>query len=703
MQPTLSRFLLTAIPLFLLAQGCPKRVTTVIEEEPDPIAAVPVDDALLAIARHEQARDAGSEVVPFVRHPDTGVRVAALRALGRMGHPEALQPIAFRLQDPVPVVRDEAAFALGLSWAWDVDDDAARLLLEDRIEEVLSGALDQERDPETRGAIARAMGNGAGASAWHPLEGMLLQGDRGERIAALEGMAMLGRRGIAQPVSDTILDPLLPALVIDDSQVQWWCAYLLLRCPLAGDEAVRERAHQALVQAAEGTADPRLRAVLARALGSVAHPDAAAAIEALASRPEATSAERVAAARGLGALLARRPEDAALVESLCRLAADAEPFVRESSAVALGGTGAEHAATAAEALLPLTTDPDPAVRAASLEALAGLELSGRAMLLDALEPDPVLWVEASRLAARISMGFDEDWFESNLGQLVDREPVVKLAVFGAMAQQPENHPYRAALLWAVSGDDPSLAVIAVDALAGDEDPQARATLIESYDRWTGFAGAEVREHLIDAMNDGQPVPPGWFDAALEDPQRPVRRAAARAIRETGRHVVAHPDPMPDLADPLHGTDGVTGARIETERGTIAVELFPLLAPATVASFVKLSEAGSYDGLTFHRVVPAFVIQGGCPDDTGWGGPGYTIRSEFNGLAYEPGTLGMARSAVDTEGSQWFITHDRQPHLTGHYTAFGRVTGGMDVLHAIRRGDHIVGVSIMRAETPADPE
>jgi cyclophilin family peptidyl-prolyl cis-trans isomerase len=107
------------------------------------------------------------------------------------------------------------------------------------------------------------------------------------------------------------------------------------------------------------------------------------------------------------------------------------------------------------------------------------------------------------------------------------------------------------------------------------------------------------------------------------------------------------------------------------------------------------------------VVPAFVVQGGCPDDTGWGGPGYTIRSEFNGLAYEPGTLGMARSAVDTEGSQWFITHDRQPHLTAHYTAFGRVTEGMHVVHGIQRGDRILGITLEHlptlSEPPDDPE
>ncbi len=708
-----SHHLVPLVPIMsLLLVGCPKRVTTVIEEEPDPIAAIAPDEALLTIARHEQARDAGSEIVPFVRHPDASVRVAALRALGRMGRPEALQPIAFRLQDPVPVVRDEAAFALGLSWAWDVDDEAARLLLEDRVEEVLSRALELEDDPQTRAAIARAMGNGAGASAWDDLERMLLEGERGERIAALEGMAMLGRRGIARPVTETVLDPLLPALVVHDPEVQWWCAYLLVRCPLADDLRVRERTRAALVQAAAGSDDPALRAIVARALAAVSALEPTTLADSIygvlgdpaaGDRATGTVAERVAVARGLGVVLSHHPAAERPVQLLGVLCSDDDPAVRESAAAALASADLVFGTLAADALVPLLTDADPAVRATAIRSIALGGWPDAAALVERLGPDPVPFVEAERQATRVMLGFEQGGAQAFLEPFAEWPPVIQLAVFDAFAQTPEDPASRALLLSALSGDDPNLAVIAVDALAEDDDPQVRATLIESYDRWTGFAGAEVREHLIDAMNDGDPVPPGWFDAALDDPQRPVRKAAARAIRATGRHVVAHPDPMPELSDPLHGAAGITGARIETERGTIAVALDPERAPATVAHFARLAEDGFFDGLTFHRVVPAFVIQGGCPDGTGWGGPGHSIRSEFNALAHEPGTLGMARSAVDTEGSQWFVTHDRQPHLTAHYTAFGRVTAGMDVVHAIRRGDRILGVTIERDEAAADPE
>jgi peptidyl-prolyl cis-trans isomerase B (cyclophilin B) len=127
------------------------------------------------------------------------------------------------------------------------------------------------------------------------------------------------------------------------------------------------------------------------------------------------------------------------------------------------------------------------------------------------------------------------------------------------------------------------------------------------------------------------------------------------------------------------------AIIETEKGTIELELFEEDAPNTVANFEKLIEEGFYDGLTFHRVIPNFVIQGGCPNGNGTGGPGYTIKCETEGNPNKHGTgaLSMAHAGKDTGGSQFFITHSPQPHLDGVHTVFGHVIGdGMDVVNKI---------------------
>ncbi len=144
-------------------------------------------------------------------------------------------------------------------------------------------------------------------------------------------------------------------------------------------------------------------------------------------------------------------------------------------------------------------------------------------------------------------------------------------------------------------------------------------------------------------------------------------------------------------------DGISQKKIvtvKTNKGDIKVELLPEVAPFTVMNFLKLSEKNFYDGTIFHRVVSNFVIQGGDPTGTGYGGPGYSIRSEFSSLTYERGMVGMASSGKDTEGSQFFITHSATPHLDGKYTNFGKVVEGMDVVDKIMMGDYIESIKII---------
>ncbi len=129
---------------------------------------------------------------------------------------------------------------------------------------------------------------------------------------------------------------------------------------------------------------------------------------------------------------------------------------------------------------------------------------------------------------------------------------------------------------------------------------------------------------------------------------------------------------------------------EMENGDIMkAELYPELAPNTVKNFVSLVSKGYYDGLIFHRVIRGFMIQGGCPEGTGTGGPGYNIKGEFsqngfeNDLAHDPGVLSMARAMhPDSAGSQFFIMHEKSPHLDGAYAAFGKIIEGMDVVNKI---------------------
>jgi len=140
------------------------------------------------------------------------------------------------------------------------------------------------------------------------------------------------------------------------------------------------------------------------------------------------------------------------------------------------------------------------------------------------------------------------------------------------------------------------------------------------------------------------------------------------------------------------------AEIHTSNRTMKVKFFEEDAPGTVANFVKLSKEGFYDGLIFHRVIPNFVVQGGCPDGTGAGGPGYSIKCELDGnnQYHDRGVLSMAHAGKDTGGSQFFICHNREntKHLDRHHTCFGKVYEGLDVIDKIKQGDKIDKIVII---------
>lgn len=208
---------------------------------------------------------------------------------------------------------------------------------------------------------------------------------------------------------------------------------------------------------------------------------------------------------------------------------------------------------------------------------------------------------------------------------------------------------------------------------------------------------EAIQSIMDALKsigDERAVPA--LERQLNQPDLQIRTRAAAALEAiTGRSYMSQNlqwfEPLYadyDFAF-LSALPDTVPMTLETIRGNIQVELYKNAAPFTVMSIIKLTrQRGFYRGLTFHRVVPNFVIQGGDPLGSGWGGPGYSIRSEFSMLRFERGSLGMASSGKDTEGCQFFITHSPQPHLDGRYTVFGKVLSGMEIVDAIQVDDHI---------------
>ena len=152
------------------------------------------------------------------------------------------------------------------------------------------------------------------------------------------------------------------------------------------------------------------------------------------------------------------------------------------------------------------------------------------------------------------------------------------------------------------------------------------------------------------------------------------------------------DNPPEMQIDKDKTHSVT---MDTSKGVIELELYPEHAPITVNNFVFLCNEGFYDGVSFHRVIASFVIQGGDPTGTGTGGPGYQFEDEVtnNPLIHERGVISMANAGPNTNGSQFFITHSPQPHLDGRHTVFGKVSKGLDVVDAIEVGDKMNQVTV----------
>ncbi|RMF62784.1 MAG: hypothetical protein D6743_11695, partial [Calditrichaeota bacterium] len=283
----------------------------------------------------------------------------------------------------------------------------------------------------------------------------------------------------------------------------------------------------------------------------------------------------------------------------------------------------------------------------------------------------------------------------------DQAPsIVKIAILNALTKL-RNVPSPTLYLRALQEKDEVLVALAADGLSRDSlkykiyAPRIR----EAYQRLPKPLDTEVAQMIFQAMarfRDDAAVP--LLQQAAAVPDKAYSLAAVKAVRsivgtDSVAQVAAFTKPHADFHfEEIRKLQGAT-ATIETRYGSIKIKLFTEDAPLTVLNFARLARKGFFDGLTFHRVVPNFVIQGGDPRGDSWGSPGYSIRSEFNKHPYLRGTVGMASAGKDTEGCQFFITHSAQPHLDGRYTVFGQVVSGMDVVDAIQENDVMQKVTI----------
>ena len=313
----------------------------------------------------------------------------------------------------------------------------------------------------------------------------------------------------------------------------------------------------------------------------------------------------------------------------------------------------------------------------------------------------------------------------------DERSGVAAAALSALAEIDDDR-VSATLREALGGEDVGRISAAAGAIAGRavdrqrRDPDAVAPLVAAVRRLTNDAAVEARIAAIDALGnlarsarepeavdpDTAPTVPAADEAATPwlgadvlglatDPNAAVRAAARRAVAHDaelrGKFDARVPKSFPNgFARKVHAAADAPATQtltLQTDAGAIVIDLRGAPTPIAHGTFAALAESGYFDGLTFHRVVPDFVIQGGDPRGDGYGGPGYVMPCEWSNLRYERGTVGIALAGKDTGGSQLFITHGRPMHLDARYSVIGHVTEGLDAVDAMLPFDRIVSVTV----------
>jgi cyclophilin family peptidyl-prolyl cis-trans isomerase/HEAT repeat protein len=631
---------------------------------------------------HDPATFASAAVAPESR-----VRARAALAAGRIRDPRALPLLLGLLADPDTAVAATAAFALG-----QLGDTAA-------VPALAAAVRRGSAAPTVASEAAYALGKLHVAAAREALVGVLVAGDPTSGLdAAAVGSAL---RAVWRHPGPVPVDAIAPWLRAADPELREGAAYALSRRPSA--------AATAALFAAVGDPSAPVRSYVARGLGAAVADSAGIGRETarvvllrlVASDPDRNV--RINAVRTLGS-----HAPAALAEPLAAVAGADDDYLALVALETLQqfGTGAAPVAVVLERLATDAGRPI-ALRQAALLALASGEPEGERRVADGFVRSDAWRLRAAAVRALMIVGEDER--VELIGLVGDPDGRIAAALLDQAATTLRDHPGggRMLLIQALDHADPVVRAAALAGLARTRQGGLLPLAFEGY-----------RRALADTVNDATLAAvaaigalaaahpdtwPAFFTAFPRSEDPLVRMAVRSALGDSVDTPWGEPLPVETGLGPeayARITEDAAGrptrrAAIETDRGTIVVELFHLEAPLTVRNFLELATAGYFDGQEWPRVVPNFVIQGGDPRGDTSGGPGYSIRDEINRRRYERGTLGMALSGPDTGGSQWFLTHSPQPHLDGTYTIFGRVLEGWGALDAILPGDRIIRIREVR--------
>ena len=677
---------------------------------------------LLRIVRAEDERRFDDQLAQLFRDRRAVVRLRAVLAAGRIGDERAVAPLGALLQsDKETNVRQMAVFALG-------EIESAKGA------DVLTAILQGAQQPiEVRARAIEASGKTAAALA--PTEkaraqnlstviAQALEAERERGAQRDSEFVLLGLTAILRAKPANAGSLVAPFLADKDARVRADAANTLARLRAKeasenlrallmhdADPIVRANAARALGAAEDKTAfdalldrslrdeDERVRVSGARALASLKEARAASPLllraEALFASYQAAKTKRIThpaetnelleIATTLGRLLPNT-NDARAINFLKQFRAAEAMTAREieiafariapgiyvnqfsANTISSFKTSAwQPTAACAQGLGELATIT---VGAADASAGGHIQKAAQAQLRIMLEDSRTPALAVPDILRAIALFKPSDLSEALRAQLNAQDVIVRATAAELLGDLPPSERNAQALIEALPRslrdemNDAALAVL--DALA----KQKTVTANDAIKNALASQDHLIRRRAVALLKENKA---GDFSARIGTvATRNTNVAYARALARMGKLV---------------------RAIIVTDKGSFTIELLPEDAPLTVDNFIELARRGFFNGLTFHRVVPNFVIQGGDPRGDGNGGPGYQIRCEINEVAYDRGAVGMALSGKDTGGSQWFVTHSPQPHLDGGYTVFGRVTKGIDVVDKIARGDLIHRISV----------
>ncbi len=623
-------------------------------------AAAGSRDSLLNLAVWEDGRvTGGGRLFRYLASSNPLIRQRTVQVIGRIQDPQDVAQILPLLKDGDDGVVRETVFALGQIGS----AEAVPALLE----------LNLAAPPETQEFVAEALGKIGGSEALGALKEMLHAFQPAVRAAAVEGLARA-----ADPTSSHAL---LVALHDGDSDVVWRALYAIEKVdfPEAQNVVIPFLDNESAV----------VRAYAARTLGKKKSKNAVGPLlKKLDDRDPAVVINSIGA---LEQILENSKNSDVVTPLGTVLQKHPNLQVRRAAAAALGSNGHKNAK---DYLAQSILDKSVGVRIESYKAIAKTLGKDGSQFISNGTNDGERLVRASAIEA---YGIARD--ENAVDELIrasakDKDPLIRAAAVRGLAHFRSARA-AAALVERLRDSDWVVVTEAVTALGDLDVKSAVPSLIATYVARKERVDVDVRLEVLAALKKMR-ASRGLelTDGAIQDSDRRVRIAAKELLEALGAPVPEMksdrqiseerftPKKKTDLAPPFGTKRGV----IKTSRGTIEIEIYGDDATQTAATFLKLAQSGFYDGLTFHRVVPNFVIQGGCPRGDGWGDPGFTIRAEINAHRYDRGCIGIADSGKDTGASQFFITQSQQPHLDGRYTVFGRVTKGMEVVDEIDQGD-----------------